>query len=161
PGPASALAPRRAAALGLALLAGCAVIFTAVGFIGGSPAGAPGYEWFSFDLLSPLDGGGMSRLLPDLHRGEGHYEGFCYLGLGGALASAAGIAAFSRRRDRARLLRRLTPLIVPALLLALFALSSRWTFAGRTALTARALYGPIRPLARAFRASGRFAWPAF
>lgn len=114
-----------------------------------------GFGQFKANLLSPIDAGGWSWLLPDLASQPGEIEGFAYLGLGVLLL---GLAALPLARwAQLRIGRRHAPLLVVLIGFAAFAITSR---------VAIGPYGvdiwwpaPLLGIGNLFRSSGRFVWP--
>lgn len=101
---------------------------------------------YSMQLLSPMTPRGWSTLLPEATAapGDDHNEGFQYFGFGSLFL--VGVAVLlAPRRFRALPWRQLWPLLVVAVVFALYALSPRGLDVDRFAL---------------FRASARFFWPA-
>lgn len=149
-----------AAVLTGGVLVQTALIFTLLGYFG-SPAtlASGGFGFFSADLLAFLNPFDYSQWVPGLRAGEGQYEGFGYLGLGtiglGVVAVVLGrLRNHSWWPDRAR-----WPLVIAALLMFVFALSSEVTVGGYTIATLRTLYNPLGPIVEPMRSSGRFVWP--
>ena len=116
-----------------------------------------GFGIFKSNILSPVDAGGWSWLLPDLPSAPGELEGFAYLGLGVLLIGAVAIVLARRTCNHLRVGPEHIPLL---LVLACFAVF---------AVTPEAVLGayhfhlpwpaPLIGLGNLFRSSGRFAWP--
>jgi hypothetical protein len=152
------LSPVRAAVSGLATTLGMLCVFGVIGYFGRATIGATGLGDFSSDLLTLVNPGQYSRLLPALPaRPVQMNEGIGYLGLGGLLASLVALVVLVRRRPRPG--RRVGVVVAACALMAVYALSPSVSFEGREVLSLRWLYGLMGPLVGAFRASGRFIWP--
>jgi hypothetical protein len=140
-------------------------LFWLLGYVGTStPAGIEGFGDVSSDLLTLVNPMKWSRLLPTLRTERGQYEGFGYLGVGVLLLLGLGggsalVLKLSRRSDWTPRWRRAVPLAVCCLLMGLFALSARVTFAGQPVVDLQGLYQPVMRLVEPFRSSGRFIWP--
>ncbi|MBL0698592.1 DUF6311 domain-containing protein [Comamonas sp. JC664] len=148
------------ASAGIVLLDVC--IFALFGyFVGGSSLGAEGFGQFSSDLTTLFNPQDWSRVLPSLPVARRQAEGFGYIGAGALLlVLLAGVgAAFRVRELKGLAWQRAVPFTVAVLLLAVYALSSRVTWAGQTVVDLGAVYEPFSRLTSAFRASGRFIWP--
>ena len=153
---------RGVALTSVVLIAGTALLFAALGYVGGdTPRQGGGFGHFSADLLTLVNPMGSSRVLPSLPTGAGQYEGGGYLGLGALLLVGWAMFLFVRaRRDLSPdIRRRWTPVVVAAILMALFAASSVVTIAGHEILGLRTVYRPFLSLVEPFRSSGRFIWP--
>ena len=125
-------------------------------------AGGLGLGVFSLNLLNPLTPMGRSRLfdLPFTPPVGGQFEGYAYLGAGvialGAIA--LGAVALRRRGGGPAPGRWNLPLLAACTGLTIFAISPTVTFGPRILWQYNeAWWGPLQQ----FRASGRFAWPAF
>jgi hypothetical protein len=155
-----ALSPRALAGFLAATVAAVAASSLALGYATGPSMESEGFGEFSADLLFLLNPMGLSRFVPALPMRELQYEGYGYLGLGViALGALAGTCLVRRRLRWTSVAARWGPLVAVAVVMTLFALSWRVTFAGRSVLELDALYAPIAPVASAFRSSGRFVWP--
>ena len=160
------LGARAAAAWGVATVAAAALGLWLFGYL--DPAVrtlAPGFGYFSADLLALVNPMRWSRLWPALPAGPGQYEGFGFVGSGVLLLGAIGLAASARRAWRREpgalpgaALRSALPVLVVALALFAFALASPVTLAGREVLELQAAYQLIPFLGDNFRSSGRFVW---
>ncbi|AKQ63292.1 hypothetical protein A176_000204 [Myxococcus hansupus] len=130
-------------------------------FVGGSHLGAEGFGQFSSDLTTLFNPQDWSRILPSLPVARRQAEGFGYIGAGALLLVLLAVVGSALRFRELRDLswRRAVPFTVAALLLALYALSSRVTWTGQTVMDLGAVYEPFSRLTSAFRASGRFIWP--
>jgi hypothetical protein len=154
-----------ALALGLGgLVALQLVLFWLFGYLGSGtpPPGLEGFGELSSDLLTLINPMGWSRLLPTLRTARAQYEGYGYLGAGVLLLLALGVVSALVLRHRSGWSpqwKRAVPLAVGCLALALFALSSRITFAGEVVLDVQGLYRPALRWVEPFRSSGRFIWP--
>jgi Family of unknown function (DUF6311) len=136
-------------------------IFTALGYIGsGISWGANGFGEYSADLLTLINPA-ASRFLPAFPVAPGQYEGFGYVGTGVLILSviATVIIWYNPHVLRGRSLKPWVPLGICVALLAVFALSSRVTVAGKTILTLGHFYRPFMEIIAPFRTSGRFIWP--
>lgn len=119
-----------------------------------------GYGFYRMNLLSPVDPGSWSRLLPDLRGGEGDGEGFGYLGAGMLLLLAlAASGVVVRRVPFIGLAKRHKALIFALVLMTVYAWSDQIGLGTHSlSLGYAALLGGIKDT---FRASGRFFWPAY
>lgn len=114
---------------------------------------------FSTDPLGLFNPFESSRLMPQLPAGEGQYEGYAYLGLGGiVLLGYIGVMAI-----RGTLVlnewRMLLPLFGAALVAWAFAISPVVTILGNEVFNANlADDSPIRSVFSKLRSSGRFVW---
>ncbi|QRK08804.1 hypothetical protein JQX13_01060 [Archangium violaceum] len=157
----------RGLGLGLGgLVALLLALFWLFGYLGTrTPSGIEGFGHVSSDVLSLINPLDWSRLLPALPiaaRVQG--EGFGYLGVGVLLLLGVGVgsallARWRWRSDWTPHWKRVVPLAVCCLLLAVYAFSSRITVMGRLVLDLQALYQPVMRLVEPFRSSGRFIWP--
>ncbi len=148
-------------AAGAAAIGGAAAVgLLAFGYLDrGVATSVGGFGYFSTDALSLVVPMGWSRFLPGPALGRGQYEGFGYLGAGVLallLAGAASLAARRRLPGRAGW-RTALAVLIPAALLALFALSGTITVAGERLATIAA-YASFPGLTGTFRSSGRFIW---
>jgi hypothetical protein len=136
-------------------------VFALFGYFGGSGLGAEGFGDFSADLATLFNPMGWSKLLPSLNAAPRQGEGFGYLGAGALLLLALSLLATVFRFSALRGVpwRRGVPVAVTVLLMAVYALSWRVTWTGRTVADLGALYAPLSRLTSAFRSSGRFVWP--
>lgn len=131
------------------------------GFIGsGLPAPAPGFSYFSADLLTFVNSMGNSVFLSGLSESYGQYEGFGYLGIGNLLLLI--VLGFTLRENRG-LVRApfLGPLIFIAFSLLCFSFGSTVRVAGQDIFDIEFLYRPFALITAAFRAPGRFIWPLY
>lgn len=140
---------------------------------------AEGYGDYSANLLTFFDpmnwqaflshygrsgqgGAEWSTLLPSLGQvGWGQYEGFAYLGAGTIILIATAIFVMFRGTIHLSLplpLRELGWLLVPSILLFVYALSTRITFSSSILLDIP-LNATSLKLLSVFRATGRFVWP--
>jgi hypothetical protein len=147
------------AASGLSTVLG----FALFGFLPSSDIGqyvASGYEYYSMNLLAPIDPGAPGALLLKQQPvGPGQYEGNAYLGLGLLLL---GIVSFARRPAIVR--KVLAFPSVPAMIVfgisLIAALSTRATI-GNHVLYEVGLVSRLLPALEAFHASGRLFWPGY
>jgi len=137
--------------------AGLAGVWAVVGYFGHTPDGSSGFGEFSADLLSLVDPRDYSKVLQPIPTTNGEWEGVGFLGMGGLLSALAGIACLVKRRPTWR--PGIAYPVSACLLLFLYALSVQVKFAGTQVATLGHLYGPLTPLIRPFRSSGRFIWP--
>jgi hypothetical protein len=150
----NAAAPLLAAVLALAVSWWSSGLFLVYG---GDQFLSSGLDEFSMNLLGPIAPVGWSRLMPELPvTGDSQaFEGFQYLGAGilGLALVACGTALIRPEISwRAAL-----PLFAAVLLGAVFALSPRVTLGKHVVIDY--MHPALLPLA-AFRATGRFFWPA-
>lgn len=155
---------QRAALEGAAMLAILAASLGVFGYLLGAAPRAPGFGGYSANLFTFIDPDGWSRLLPDVPAGEGQYEGFAFLGLGGLLV--VGLATASRvwrtpDADTRIPWRAWLPLVGTVSGLAVFALSSKVQAGGWPILDLEWAYDLLGPIPSTFRASGRFVWPLY
>ncbi|PFH09531.1 hypothetical protein BCF11_1928 [Collimonas sp. PA-H2] len=131
--------------------------------VGGSLA-TPYGSYFRMSLLALFDPlHWWSRILPDLPRSGGEYEGFNYLGSGMLLLAVLALLLLVRSKGRATLhwhWATLLPLLAAALVLALQALSNSIGWAEHDLLVYR-LPDVLQRLADVFRVSSRMFWPMF
>ncbi|WP_432218875.1 DUF6311 domain-containing protein [Pseudomonas kribbensis] len=121
-------------------------------------AASGGFGLYRMNLLSPVDPAGWSRILPDLPKGEGDYEGFNYMGLGVLLLVPLALIAWMGNRQPLKDELRARPWLLMALFgLWLFALSNQIGIGAST--VGYPLPKVILGLANIFRASGRMFWP--
>jgi hypothetical protein len=151
----------RAAAATVAIAALDVLLFALFGHFTGSEAGAEGFGDFSADLAALINPMGWSRLLPNLPAMPRQGEGYGFLGAGGLLLATVALASVALRFRAARALpwRRVLPVLLTALALAVYALSWRVTWLGQPVADLSVLYAPLAKQTAAFRASGRFIWP--
>jgi hypothetical protein len=122
--------------------------------------GAGGYGWYSANLLGPINGDGRVALGPAIPRGGAQYEGFNYLGLGMVLVLAIVLIRPASRRDLWQMIRSHRVLFVVLLATTLLAISHRPMF-GPWKIATIGLPWFMDDALAAFRASGRFVWPAW
>jgi Family of unknown function (DUF6311) len=137
-------------------------VFIIMGYMGsGISWGADGFGHYSADLLTLVNPAGTSRFVPSSPVAPGQYEGFGYVGSGMLLLSVTGIGIiwYNPSALRGRSLKPWVPIGICVALLAVFALSSRVTLAGRPILTLEQFYRPLMEIIAPFRTSGRFIWP--
>lgn len=107
-------------------------------------------------FFNPFD---ASRILPQLPAGDGQYEGFAYLGLGGLVFFALLLVMTIRGNIRLANWQRLLPLFAGALVAFLFALSPIVTTLGQPVFTLELGDDSIvREVFSKLRSSGRFVW---
>lgn len=131
-------------------------------------SGEEAFAFYSMNLLAPFDPMGYSRFLPSLPlNSSGQYEGFAYFGLGVlalALTSMVVIARenkpFASRIPAKEWRHRAGPLLVAAVLLTLFALSTKIALGNQTLLLSH-LPHAVNKMVTIFRASGRFFWAPY
>jgi len=118
-----------------------------------------GFGEYKMNLLSLVDPSGWSYLLKDIPEGDGEYEGFNFLGLGGILLAVASLRAWKDVWPALQNKRQYWPLVGLLLGLTLFAISNRIGFASHTFEI---------PLSKAWidranllRGCGRMFWPVF
>lgn len=120
-----------------------------------------GFGQFSADLLTFFNATMWSRFIPGIGMGPRQYEGFAYLGLGTlALLLVRLVLLVKFRPTRAQVLTAL-PLLIAALLMSFYALSSVITVAGKQIGDLTGFYAKLAPWPSVFRSSGRFVWPLF
>jgi Family of unknown function (DUF6311) len=134
-------------------------------FMLGGGLGAPFGSYFRMSLLSLIDPlGWWSRIIPNLPRSGGEYEGFNYLGSGMLMLLAVLVAMLLvSKKSRATLHWRaatLLPLLAAAAVLTLQALSHSIGW-GEHDLLVYHLPDFLQRLADVFRVSGRMFWPVF
>lgn len=145
---------------GVVLVVTALFVWQAGYFLVSDPSAQGGFGVYRMNMLSIFDPSGWTLLGFDLPQGEGDYEGFNYLGLGGLLLCAAAIPAFARtyRESAVHLARHLF------LGLALFALCL-FSLTHHLGLGAQSynfeLPGNVVAALNTFRASGRMFWPVF
>jgi hypothetical protein len=154
-------------------LAGIAVAFCSValtlllfGFIRGTAlsqytiGGIGGYDYYSMNLVSPIDPGHQGALLLAPQQiGPGQYEGYNYLGLGMLMLAVISVAR--NPASLARFFRRSSAsALVVCVICVLLALSTKGTL-GRYVLYDVRLPVPVMAVLSSFHCSGRFFWPAY
>jgi Family of unknown function (DUF6311) len=155
------LSTRQLLGWGVACGASVIAVLALFGFVGTTPSlGAEGFGYHSADLLTLINPGGRSRFLPTLPTAPGQYEGFGYVGSGVLVLSLLSVAVIWGHRWSVRGgIRRWGGLGLCCFLLAIFALSSTVTIAGKPILDLGILYQPLMKVVAPFRSSGRFIWP--
>ena len=130
-------------------------------FEGMSYAGQ-GFGYYSMNLLAFVDGMGTARFGPELPLlTEGQREGYAYLGLGGLALVLAAASSGLRRSELRETLRGHLPLLLVCAAFTALAISTRISLGDRQ-LSAWWIDHPLADfLLGAFRASGRFVWPAY
>ncbi|MBP0634004.1 hypothetical protein J8I34_01220 [Cupriavidus sp. AcVe19-6a] len=124
------------------------------GYIG-SAGGAGGFDYFSMNLASPFCGGLFLHCQIDATGGQ--QEGFNYFGAGGLLILAAGTLSFMRKRQPLGVKVKYPFLILMAMVLTLYALSTTW-YLGDSKVLRYSLPSVFKIITSSFRASGRFFW---
>jgi hypothetical protein len=152
---------RRNAAL-VELVAGAiatGVALWAAGFFVTPSIGTYGYGDYKLNLLWPfLTYRGWSHLVPDLPHTEYDYEGLSFLGIGIFLLLALAVLSGGLRLLRPVVSRRWLPLAVMLVLLMVFAITAKVSFAGVTLFTIPLPHWMV-DLFSTFRSTGRFVWP--
>ena len=128
-------------------------------FVIGSGTVKHGFGEYKMNLLSLVDPSGWSYLLKDIPEGDGEYEGFNFLGLGGILLALAALPALKRAWPALRDERQYWPLLGLLLGLTLFAISNRIGFASHTFEIPLSKVWIDR--ANLLRGCGRMFWPVF
>jgi hypothetical protein len=135
------------------------------GFVSGALSSTPdalateGFGEFSADplaLINPLQYG---RFLPAIGIAGRQYEGYGYLGFGVLVLLVLRLALLVKVRPSKRDWLRLAPLLVFALVCALYSLSNRVVMAQHLIADWSAFYAKLGKLPSIFRSSGRFLWP--
>ncbi|MBR4719717.1 MAG: hypothetical protein IKP31_05685 [Lachnospiraceae bacterium] len=135
------------------------------GFSSGMNSGAPGLNYYSFNLNSFFNPQGWSVILPDLpYYADGQYEGFAYLGFGMLtaviIAIVTGLLAFRRNMY---FIKRCIPYILCVFILIFFIIimseSNEITFGSRLLFSVKIPDG-LRNSWEIFRSCGRLVWPA-
>ena len=147
----------RALSLVALTTASMAAVMYVIGYFGEASPQSTGFGQYAADVVTFVDAAGYSKVWPDFHLQEGRWEGLGFLGIGGIVAALVAVAIWVRTRPR---MPRGAGIVVTAcVLMALFALSHKVTFADAQIARLHHLYDNFRPLTGAFRASGRFIWP--
>jgi hypothetical protein len=129
-------------------------------FMLGTEVGTGGFSIYRTNLIALFDPDNVwSLLLRTQPHGPGDYEGFAYLGVGMLLLATIAAAELLRAGVGPRR-PGITPLLVLALLLTVFAISPRVAF-GPHELFSYSLPELVKPAVNAFRVSGRFVWPLY
>ena len=148
-------------AVGIAVTtAGLLGAWAVIGYFARTPDGESGFGVYVANLLTFVDPRtypGSSRLLPALTDVPEQWEGFGFLGLGGLVSAAIGLVVLVRRRPA--LPRGAWAPVAACAALALLAFSSHVMIGERELLNLEWLFGPVMPLVKGFRSSGRFIWP--
>ena len=118
-----------------------------------------GFGEYKMNVLSLLDPSGWSYLLQDIPEGEGEYEGFNFLGLGGGLLVLLALPAAKRAWPWLRAKRQYWPLFALCVGLTLFAISNRIGFASHTLEIPLPAF--LIERANVLRGSGRMFWPVY
>jgi Family of unknown function (DUF6311) len=137
-------------------------ILAALGYMGsGISWGANGFGEYSADILTLVNPAGTSRLLPAIPVAPGQYEGFGYMGSAVLALTVISLVMiwYNPRLLGNRAWKPWLPLGICVVVLAIFALSSRVTVAGKPILTLGHVYRPFMDIVAPFRTSGRFIWP--
>jgi len=120
-----------------------------------------GYGFYRMNFLSPVDSSGWSYILRDIPEGKGEYEGFNFLGLGVMFLAIVVVPILLRGDGMLRETVRQNAFL-SILLVGLFFYSiSNVIGIGSFEFRLFELPPVLRDLTAAFRASGRFFWPAF
>lgn len=144
--------------LGVGVFATIAVLWAA-GFFVTPSIGTYGYGDYKLNLLWPfLTYRGWSQLFPDLPHTKYDYEGLSFLGIGVFAILVLGILSGGLVILRAIASRRWLPLAVMLVLLMLFAVSAKVSFADATLFTVP-LPQWLVDIGSTFRSTGRFVWP--
>lgn len=116
-----------------------------------------GFGIYKANLLSAIDAGGWSMILPDIGTRPEQIEGFAYLGLGVLGLAVVALVGWRRLLPHLRIERQHMPLVIALLGCLLFALSDQVEIGG---------YGLHIPwpssmigIGNMFRSTGRFIWP--
>lgn len=121
----------------------------------GSTGGAGGFDYFSMNLASPFCGGLLLQCRIDATGGQ--LEGFNYIGAGGLLILAAGALSPMYKPQVGTRGLKYPFLILMAVTLTLYALSTTWYLADNKILR-YSLPSTFTIVTGTFRASGRFFW---
>lgn len=134
---------------------------------GGQNPRSWGFNYFTMNLLAPINPQGHSRVLPALPIRDGQYEGFAFLGTG---VLALGLFTLVRRRVvLGRALLRLPLMLyrrghltlsVFGLLFFAYAVGDGLAF-GEFVTPNYSVFKNFPALISAFRAPGRFFWPTY
>ncbi|MBN9022994.1 MAG: hypothetical protein J0H08_13050, partial [Rhizobiales bacterium] len=151
---------RRLVLPAVATIAAILLALWLAGYFSEGEPGTAGFGLFRFNLLSLVDGGRWSSLVPDIPGGPGDPEGFAFLGLGGLALAAVAIAILATgRAGIGRPAARFPFLVAVLALLAIYAMSNE------IGIGPLSLFVPLPPavaeLTGVFRASGRMIWPAY
>lgn len=150
------------------LVAGPVVSVTALylfGFVSGALSSSPdalateGFGEFSADplaLVNPLE---WSRFIQGIAIAGRQYEGYGYLGLGVLVLLVVRLSLLVWSRPSKRDLLRLTPVLVFALVCALYSLSNKVVMHQHLIADWSNFYSKLGKLPSIFRSSGRFLWP--
>jgi hypothetical protein len=147
---------------GLAVCAAIVSVLTIFGYMDSTIIfNAAGFGVYAADLLTLINPLGGSHFMPTWPTGAGQGEGYGYLGGGVLVLSLVGLAitCYHPRGMRARFTKHWLAVGICCLFLAVFALSSSVTLAGKPIIDLSALYQPIMGFITPFRVTGRFIWP--
>ena len=128
--------------------------------VAGEALAGSGLGDYAMDLLAPVNGIGWSALFagwPTATPGQA-YEGLAYPGAGALALVATALVLVARRRPTHDDAWRLAPLAVSCAALVAVAVGPVAFAAGRPVWRLDAIAGS--PMVAAFRANGRFVWPA-
>ncbi|MBL8939625.1 MAG: hypothetical protein JNM69_34005 [Archangium sp.] len=120
-----------------------------------------GFGEFSSDLFALFNSQGYSKLVPRIPAGPRQGEGFAYLGLGGLALLPFAVVSFGLwlKRNGARRLVPLLPMVAVVFLMAAYAWSSHVTLRGQEVLNLEWAFAPFKVITGPFRSCGRFIWP--
>lgn len=122
-------------------------------------AAAYGFGLARMNLLAPFDSYGWSYILKSLPHGPVEYEGYNFFGLGFIILLCFALFAILTKRVAIRpLLRKNIFVLIPLILLAIFALSNQIGFGS---YTFRYPIPFLEPIGLFFRSSGRMFWPVW
>jgi hypothetical protein len=147
---------------GLAVIASLTVAWTAGWLVltSSDNLSMGGLGVFSMNLLGLLASNGWAALGPTIPVFEGQtFEGFNYPGAGVLLVAATAVLLLAGRRPTRRTITMIAPLVCACGVLAILSLSPTITM-GRSVVAEIPLPDTLRGWYSAFRATGRFFWPA-
>jgi hypothetical protein len=147
----------QAVAVAVATTTAMVAIWYVIGYMGDAQVGSGGWGLFTADLLTFVDGAGVSKIFPKLMLVNGQWEGLGFLGLGGVVAAVIAIVAWARLRPAGRTGTWIV--IATCVAMGVYALSVNVRMDGEHIARMHTFYKWFPVITSTFRASGRFIWP--
>lgn len=148
--------PRAIALIATTLAIMFAVMFT-IGYFIDAKSGSVGFETYSADLVTLIDGAGFSKLIPRFPLAAGRWEGFGFVGVGVLIGFVFAVIAWIGTRARPQ--RGAWILVAACVVMAVYSLSTKVTFVEHQVARLHTLLDRFEFITKPFRASGRFIWP--